>query len=53
MHNASSGRVPIHILAGLAPVTRCGTMRGVRSEHVQYHQDVNLPADEMHAAAGG
>lgn len=45
LHNASSGRVPILIFAGLAPVTMDGSMRGARSEHVQWYQDVHRQED--------
>lgn len=45
LHNASSGRVPILIFAGLAPVTTDGQTRGVRSEHVQWYQDVHRQED--------
>jgi thiamine pyrophosphate-dependent acetolactate synthase large subunit-like protein len=40
LHNASSGKVPILIFAGLAPYTLHGELSGSRSEHVQWYQDV-------------
>jgi thiamine pyrophosphate-dependent acetolactate synthase large subunit-like protein len=40
LHNASSGKVPILIFAGLAPQTFQGELPGSRSEHVQWYQDV-------------
>ena len=45
LHNASSGRVPILIFAGLAPVMMDGAMSGVRTERVQWYQDVNRQED--------
>lgn len=40
LHNASSGRAPVIILAGVAPSTFLGEAPGSRSEHVQWYQDV-------------
>ncbi|GAB7355537.1 hypothetical protein MBLNU459_g6018t2 [Dothideomycetes sp. NU459] len=40
LHNASSGKVPLLIFAGEAPKTLDGAVRGSRSEHVQWYQDV-------------
>lgn len=40
LHNASSGRAPIIIIAGVAPSTMHGTVSGSRSEHVQWYQDI-------------
>lgn len=41
LHNASSGRSPMLIFAGLAPYTLHGEqLLGSRSEHVQWYQDV-------------
>lgn len=40
MHNASCGRVPVMIFAGLSPFTQDGEMRGTRTEFSQYSQDV-------------
>ncbi|KAK4622657.1 Acetolactate synthase large subunit [Fulvia fulva] len=40
LHNASSGRAPMLIFAGLAPFTLGGELPASRSEHVQWYQDV-------------
>ncbi|KAE8356762.1 thiamine diphosphate-binding protein [Aspergillus coremiiformis] len=40
LHNASSGRAPIVIFAGVAPSTLMGETPGSRSEHVQWYQDI-------------
>ncbi|OJJ49274.1 hypothetical protein ASPZODRAFT_129700 [Penicilliopsis zonata CBS 506.65] len=40
LHNASSGRAPVVIFAGVAPSTLYGEAAGSRSEHVQWYQDV-------------
>ncbi|GAE00024.1 acetolactate synthase, putative [Paecilomyces variotii No. 5] len=40
LHNASSGRAPILIFAGIAPFTLHGETPGSRSEHVQWYQDI-------------
>ncbi|RAH41080.1 acetolactate synthase [Aspergillus brunneoviolaceus CBS 621.78] len=40
LHNASSGRAPVVILAGIAPSTFLGEAPGSRSEHVQWYQDI-------------
>ncbi|KAL1986059.1 hypothetical protein VTN96DRAFT_7072 [Rasamsonia emersonii] len=40
LHNASSGRAPVIIFAGVAPSTLHGEAVGSRSEHVQWYQDV-------------
>lgn len=40
LHNASSGRAPILIFAGVAPSTLHGEIPGSRSEHVQWYQDI-------------
>jgi len=40
LHTASSGKVPVLIFAGQAPYTLHGELRGSRSEHVQWYQDV-------------
>lgn len=40
LHNASSGRAPILIFAGVAPSTLHGEAPGSRSEHVQWYQDI-------------
>ena len=40
LHNASSGRAPVIIFAGVAPSTFLGEAPGSRSEHVQWYQDV-------------
>ena len=40
MHNASCGRVPVLIFAGLSPFTLEGEMRGSRTEFIHWLQDV-------------
>ncbi|KAJ9251435.1 hypothetical protein DTO195F2_7824 [Paecilomyces variotii] len=40
LHNASSGRAPVLIFAGIAPSTLHGEAPGSRSEHVQWYQDI-------------
>lgn len=40
MHNASSGRAPVLIFAGLSPLTQEGELRGSRSEFIHWLQDV-------------
>ena len=40
LHNASSGRAPVVIFAGVAPSTLLGEAPGSRSEHVQWYQDI-------------
>ncbi|KAI9036467.1 thiamine diphosphate-binding protein [Aspergillus affinis] len=40
LHNASSGRAPVVIFAGVAPSTLLGEVPGSRSEHVQWYQDI-------------
>ncbi|KAI0527971.1 thiamine pyrophosphate enzyme [Xylaria bambusicola] len=40
VHNASSGRAPILIFAGLSPFTIEGEMRGSRTEYIHWIQDV-------------
>ncbi|RAK95270.1 thiamine diphosphate-binding protein [Aspergillus ibericus CBS 121593] len=40
LHNASSGRAPVMIFAGVAPSTLHGEAPGSRSEHVQGYQDI-------------
>ncbi len=39
VHNASRGRVPVLIFAGLSPVTQDGELRGTRTEHIHWLQD--------------
>jgi acetolactate synthase I/II/III large subunit len=39
IHNASRGRVPVLIFAGLSPVTQDGELPGTRSEHIHWLQD--------------
>jgi acetolactate synthase I/II/III large subunit len=39
IHNASRGRVPVLIFAGLSPVTQEGELRGTRTEHIHWLQD--------------
>ncbi|KAL1634857.1 hypothetical protein SLS58_010486 [Diplodia intermedia] len=36
LHNASSGRAPVLIFAGQAPLTLNGELPGSRTEHVQW-----------------
>lgn len=40
VHNASCGRAPVLIFAGLSPFTQEGEMRGSRTEFIHYIQDV-------------
>ncbi|KAI1102003.1 acetolactate synthase [Jackrogersella minutella] len=40
VHNASTGRAPILIFAGLSPFTLEGEMRGSRTEYIHWIQDV-------------
>jgi thiamine pyrophosphate-dependent acetolactate synthase large subunit-like protein len=40
LHNASSGRAPVVIFAGVAPSTLDGETPGSRTEHVQWYQDI-------------
>lgn len=40
VHNASSGRAPVLILAGTSPFTLEGELRGSRSEFIHWLQDV-------------
>lgn len=40
VHNASVGRCPVFIFAGLSPFTQEGEMRGSRTEHIHWLQDV-------------
>lgn len=40
LHNASSGRAPIIVFAGVAPSTLHGGVAGSRSEHAQWYQDI-------------
>lgn len=40
VHNASCGRAPVLIFAGLSPFTQDGEMRGSRTEFIHYIQDV-------------
>ena len=39
IHNASRGRVPVLIFAGLSPITQDGELPGTRSEHIHWLQD--------------
>ncbi len=41
IHNASRGRVPVLIFAGLSPMTQEGELRGTRSEHIHWLQDTS------------
>ena len=40
VHNASSGRAPVLIFAGLSPYTCEGELRGSRTEYIHWIQDV-------------
>jgi len=40
VHNASSGRAPILLFAGLSPFTLDGELRGSRTEYIHWIQDV-------------
>ncbi|KAK3935193.1 thiamine pyrophosphate enzyme, N-terminal TPP binding domain-containing protein [Diplogelasinospora grovesii] len=40
VHNASSGRAPVLVFAGLSPFTQEGEMRGSRTEYIHWIQDV-------------
>ncbi|KUI64851.1 Benzoylformate decarboxylase [Cytospora mali] len=40
VHNASTGRAPILLFAGLSPFTLEGEMRGSRTEYIHWVQDV-------------
>ncbi|KAK0717561.1 thiamine pyrophosphate enzyme [Lasiosphaeria miniovina] len=40
VHNASSGRAPILVFAGLSPITQEGELRGSRTEYIHWIQDV-------------
>lgn len=40
VHNASTGRAPVLIFAGLSPFTIEGEMRGTRTEYIHWIQDV-------------
>ena len=40
VHNASSGRAPVLIFAGLSPYTCEGELRGSRTEYIHWMQDV-------------
>ena len=39
VHNASRGRVPVLIFAGLSPMTQQSELPGTRSEHIHWLQD--------------
>ena len=39
VHNASRGRVPVLIFAGLSPMTQLGELAGTRTEHIHWLQD--------------
>lgn len=41
VHNASVGRVPLLIFAGLSPFTIEGELDGSRNEYIQWLQDVH------------
>ncbi|KAI1324079.1 thiamine pyrophosphate enzyme [Xylariaceae sp. FL0255] len=40
VHNASTGRAPVLVFAGLSPFTAEGEMRGSRTEYIHWIQDV-------------
>jgi len=40
VHNASSGRAPVLVFAGLSPCTQEGELRGSRTEFIHWLQDV-------------
>ncbi|KAI1213290.1 thiamine diphosphate-binding protein [Annulohypoxylon truncatum] len=40
VHNASTGRAPVLVFAGLSPFTLEGEMRGSRTEYIHWIQDV-------------
>ncbi|GAB1319899.1 hypothetical protein MFIFM68171_10109 [Madurella fahalii] len=40
VHNASAGRAPILVFAGLSPITQEGELRGSRTEFIHWIQDV-------------
>ncbi|KAI1434368.1 thiamine pyrophosphate enzyme [Xylaria sp. CBS 124048] len=40
VHNASTGRAPVFVFAGLSPFTIEGEMRGSRTEYIHWIQDV-------------
>ncbi|KAI9166474.1 Benzoylformate decarboxylase [Paramyrothecium foliicola] len=40
VHNASTGRAPVFIFAGLSPFTQEGELRGSRTEYIHWIQDV-------------
>lgn len=40
VHNASTGRAPVFLFAGLSPFTIEGEMRGSRTEYIHWVQDV-------------
>src|SRR6201992_455705 len=40
VHNASTGRAPVFVFAGLSPFTIEGEHRGSRTEYIHWMQDV-------------
>lgn len=40
VHNASTGRAPVFVFAGLSPITLDGELRGSRTEYIHWIQDV-------------
>lgn len=40
VHNASTGRAPVLVFAGLSPITQEGELRGSRTEFIHWIQDV-------------
>lgn len=45
VHNASMGRAPVLMFAGLSPFTQEGEMKGSRTEFIHWIQDVPNQAD--------
>ncbi|KAK7548689.1 thiamine pyrophosphate enzyme, N-terminal TPP binding domain-containing protein [Phyllosticta citricarpa] len=41
VHNASAGRAPVLVFAGVTPVTQEGEMRGSKSEYIHWCQDAH------------
>ena len=40
VHNASAGRAPVLVFAGISPITQDGELRGSRTEFIHWIQDV-------------
>ena len=45
VHNASCGRAPVLIFAGMSPYTLEGELRGSRTEYIHWIQDVPRQGD--------